>query len=111
LTVFIETIFDGIQRPLVKIREMVGGNITRGIDVTSLDRKKKWKFEPTVEKGTKVIAGDIIGKVQETVVVEHRIMIPYGVSGVITEIYAGDFTVEDTVAKVKKDNGEIVAFQ
>jgi len=107
----IESIFVGIQRPLVKIREMVGGNITRGIDVTSLDRKKKWKFEPTVEKGTKVIAGDIIGKVQETVVVEHRIMIPYGVSGVITEIYAGDFTVEDTVAKVKKDNGEIVDIQ
>lgn len=98
----IETIFDGIQRPLVTIREMVGSNITRGIDVTSLDRKKKWKFEPTVQVGLKVTAGDIIGKVQETVVVEHKIMIPWGVSGVITEITGGDFTVEDTVAKVKK---------
>ncbi|NLL06661.1 MAG: V-type ATP synthase subunit A [Clostridiaceae bacterium] len=107
----IETIFDGIQRPLVTIREMVGSNITRGIDVTSLDRKKKWKFEPTVEKGIKVTAGDIIGKVQETAVVEHRIMIPFGVSGVIIEINAGNFTVEDTVAKVKKDDGEIVNIQ
>jgi len=104
----IETIFDGIQRPLVTIREMVGSNITRGIDVTSLDRTKKWKFEPTVEKGLKVTAGDIIGKVQETVVIEHKIMIPYGVSGVITEINAGNFTIDDTVAKVKKSNGEIV---
>jgi len=107
----IETIFDGIQRPLVAMREMYGTNITRGIDVPSLDRKKKWKFEPTAKKGQKVVAGDIIGKVQETAVVEHRIMIPYGVSGTITEIYAGDFTVEDTVAKVQKDNGEIVNIQ
>ena len=107
----IETIFDGIQRPLVAMREMYGTNITRGIDVPSLDRKKKWKFEPTAQKGQKVTAGDIIGKVQETPVVEHRIMIPYGISGTITEIYAGDFTVEDTVAKVKKDNGEIVDIQ
>ena len=104
----IETIFDGIQRPLVKIREMVGGNITRGIDVTSLDRKKKWKFEPTVEKGAKVTAGDIIGKVQETVVVEHRIMIPYGVSGTVEEIFDGSFTVEETVAKVRSDKNELV---
>ncbi len=107
----IETIFDGIQRPLVAIRKMVGSNITRGINVTSLDRKKEWKFEPTVEKGLKVTAGDIIGTVQETVVIEHKIMIPYGISGVITEITAGNFTIEDTVAKVKKDNGEIVNIQ
>ena len=107
----IESIFDGIQRPLVTMREKFGTNITRGIDIPSLDRSKKWKFEPTVEKGQKVVAGDIIGKVQETAVVEHRIMIPYGVSGTIVEIYAGDFTVVDTVAKVQKDNGEIVDIQ
>lgn len=104
----IERIYDGIQRPLEAIREMVGSNITRGIAVNALDRNKKWKFEPTVEKGLKVNPGDIIGRVQETVVVEHRIMIPYGVKGVIEEIYEGEFTVEDTVAKVRKDTGEVV---
>lgn len=104
-------IFDGIQRPLVEMREMVGSNITRGIEVSALKRDVKWKFEPTVQKGTKVQAGDIIGKVQETVVVEHRVMVPYGISGVIEEIYEGEFTVEETVAKVKKENGEIVDIQ
>ncbi|HHU31756.1 MAG TPA: V-type ATP synthase subunit A [Clostridia bacterium] len=104
-------IFDGIQRPLVEMREMVGSNITRGIEVPALKRDVKWKFEPTVQKGTLVKAGDIIGKVQETVVVEHRVMVPYGISGVIEEIYEGEFTVEETVAKVKKENGEIVDIQ
>lgn len=107
----IESIFDGIQRPLVKIREMVGSNITRGIEVNSLDRGKKWKFVPTVEKGTKVTGGDIIGSVQETVVVDHKIMIPHGVSGTIEEIRAGEFTVTDVVARVKKSSGEIVDIQ
>jgi V/A-type H+-transporting ATPase subunit A len=104
----IEKMYDGIQRPLEEIRKMVGSNITRGIEVNALDRKKKWKFEPTVQKGLKVNAGDIIGRVQETVVVEHRIMIPYGVKGVIEEIYEGEFTVEETVAKVRKDTGEVI---
>ncbi|RXE58863.1 V-type ATP synthase subunit A [Acetivibrio mesophilus] len=104
----IENIFDGIQRPLVTIREMVGSNITRGIDVTSLDRKKKWKFEPTVKKGAKVAAGDIIGKVQETPIVEHRIMVPHGVQGTIEEITGGSFTVEEAVAKVRTENKELV---
>lgn len=104
----IEKMFDGIQRPLEEMRKMVGSNITRGIEVNALDREKKWTFVPTVEKGIKVTSGDIIGTVQETVVVEHRIMIPNGVTGVIEEIYEGEFTVEDTVAKVRKDNGDIV---
>jgi len=104
----IEKMYDGIQRPLEEIRKMVGSNITRGIEVNALDRNKKWKFEPTVQKGLRVNAGDIIGKVQETVVVEHRIMIPYGVKGVIEEIYEGEFTVEETVAKVRKDTGEVI---
>jgi len=104
----IEKMFDGIQRPLEEMRKMVGSNITRGIEVHALDREKKWQFNPTVEKGLRVTAGDIIGTVQETVVVEHRIMIPYGVEGVIEEIYSGEFTVEDTVAKVRKDSGELV---
>ncbi|MCX7843051.1 MAG: V-type ATP synthase subunit A [Clostridia bacterium] len=104
----IEKMYDGIQRPLEVMREMVGSNITRGIETVALDRQKKWKFEPTVEKGLRVNAGDIIGKVQETVVVEHKIMIPFGLSGTIEEIHSGSFTVEEVVAKVRKDNGDLV---
>lgn len=107
----IENMFDGIQRPLEKMREIAGSNIKRGIDVTALDRDKKWKFVPTAKKGQKVTGGDIIGTVQETVVVEHRIMVPHGVSGTIEEIKEGEFTVTDTVAVVKKDNGENVNIQ
>lgn len=104
----IEKMFDGIQRPLESMREMVGSNITRGIDVNVLDRSKKWKFEPTVEAGLKVMNGDIIGRVQETSLIEHRIMVPFGINGTIVEIYEGEFTVEETVAKLRRDNGEIV---
>lgn len=102
----IETIYDGIQRPLEVIRRIAGPNITRGISVPSLDREKKWSFVPTVKKGDKVEAGDIIGTVQETIVVEQRIMVPYGISGVVEEINGGDYTVEETVCVVIKDNGE-----
>lgn len=102
----IEQIFDGIQRPLEKIREMVGSNIEKGIEVKSLDRDKKWTFNPIAGRGDRVTAGDIIGTVQETVIVEHRIMVPHGMEGVIEEIYQGEFTVEDTVAVLKLDNGK-----
>lgn len=104
----IEMMFDGIQRPLEAMRKKVGSNITRGIEVNSIDRDKKWKFKPIVKKGDKITSSDIIGTVQETVVVEHRVMIPHGISGTIEDIFEGEFTVEETVAKVKKDNGEIV---
>jgi V/A-type H+-transporting ATPase subunit A len=104
----IEKMFDGIQRPLEEMRAQAGSNITRGIEVNAIDREKKWKFEPTLQKGARVITGDIIGNVQETVVIEHRIMIPHGIEGTIEAIYEGEFTVEETVAKVKKDNGDIV---
>jgi len=104
----IGTIFDGIQRPLEEMRKRVGSNITRGIEIDPLDRTKKWKFKPVMKKGAKVVAGDIIGVVQETIIVEHRIMIPYGVEGTLEEIYSGEFTVEDAVAVVRKNNGEKV---
>ncbi|HHW30846.1 MAG TPA: V-type ATP synthase subunit A [Clostridiaceae bacterium] len=104
----IGTIFDGIQRPLATIREQYGNNIVRGIDITPLDRSAKWNFVPTVEAGTKVVPGDIIGTVQETVVVEHKIMVPYGVEGTIVEINKGEFTLEDTVARIKDSSGKIV---
>lgn len=97
----IETMYDGIQRPLEGMMNAVGSNITRGIKVPPLDREKKWKFEPRVQVGWEVEAGDIIGVVQETVVVEHRIMVPYGIKGSVVEITAGEFKVEDVVCKIE----------
>lgn len=104
----IETIYDGIQRPLEEIRKIAGPNITRGISVPSLSRTKKWEFVPVAKAGDKVQSGDILGTVQETIVVQQKIMVPYGVSGTITDIKSGSFTVEETVCVVKKDNGESV---
>ncbi|MCL2060230.1 MAG: V-type ATP synthase subunit A [Oscillospiraceae bacterium] len=101
----IENIFDGIQRPLEEIKDAVGNNITRGVNIPALNRQKKWPFVPTANVGDAVGPGDIIGTVQETIVVSHKIMIPVGVSGVIESIQAGDFTVTDTVARVRPDGG------
>lgn len=102
----IETIYDGIQRPLEEIRKIAGPNIARGISVPSLNREKKWEFVPVLKAGDKVQAGDIIGTVQETIVVQQKIMVPYGISGTIVEIKSGSFTVEETVCIVKNDNQE-----
>lgn len=99
-------IYDGIQRPLQKIYEISGRNIERAIQVNSLDREKKWKFIPIKKVGEDVVAGDIIGKVQETAAVECRIMVPYGVSGKIKEIRSGEFTVTETVATILGENGK-----
>lgn len=101
----IETMYDGIQRPLEEMVSMVGPNITRGIRVPSLSRTKKWEFVPKVSKGDRVEAGDIIGTVQETIVVEQRIMVPYGMAGVIEEIKSGSFTVEETICTLRADDG------
>ena len=103
----IETMYDGIQRPLEEMRQVAGSNITRGIKVPSLSRTKKWAFVPTVKVGDEVEAGDIIGTVQETIVVEQRIMVPYGVAGVVESIEEGEFTVEETVCKVRLADGTI----
>jgi V/A-type H+-transporting ATPase subunit A len=98
----IEQFFDGVQRPLNLIEKAADSPfISRGIDVPALDRKKKWTFEPKVEEGTEVSEGDILGTVQETVLVEHRIMIPPGIRGTVKEIRSGDFTVEETVAVIE----------
>jgi len=100
-------IFDGIQRPLVQIKDSVGDFITRGVDIPALDRKKKWKFKPIAKKGDKVVSGDIIGEVRETSLVVHRIMVPPGVEGKIKEIVGeGEFTVEDTIAVVEGKKGK-----
>jgi len=103
----IESIFDGIQRPLEKIRDLVGPNITKGISVPSLDRNKKWHFTPSVKAGDKVEAGDIIGSVQETPSVLHKILVPPTLSGTIVNILEGDFTVTDKIAELKTDSGKI----
>ncbi len=104
----IEGMFDGIQRPLDAIESIAGSYITRGIEIPALNREKKWDFKPTAKKGQQVSGGDFLGTVQETVTVEHRIMVPPEVSGEITQIYQGEFTVTDTIAKIRTDSGEIV---
>ncbi len=103
----ITSIYDGIQRPLDDIMKVSGGNnLKRGVEVPSLKRDLKWNFVPTAEVGDEVEAGDIIGTVQETAVVEQRIMIPYGIQGTIKEIKSGEFTVEDVVAVVTTPSGD-----
>lgn len=104
----ISSIYDGIQRPLAKILEATQSNLLpRGVEVPSLDRDKKWTFVPTAEVGAKLIAGDIIGTVQETEVVTQKIMVPYGIEGELTSITGGDFTIEEVVAQVTSDDGTV----
>ena len=104
----IETMYDGIQRPLKAMVEKAGPNITRGISVDALDRTRKWDFVATVSVGDEVEQGDIIGTVQETPVVEQRIMVPYRVSGRIKTIASGSYTVEDVVGTVETADGKEV---
>ncbi|MCE5342225.1 MAG: V-type ATP synthase subunit A [Eubacteriales bacterium] len=103
----IESIFDGIQRPLTKIRELVGDRITRGVEVPALDREKLWNFEPRVTLGDHVSAGTILGIVQENSVFEHRVMVPNGIAGVVTEIKAGEYTVTQTICTLKDEKGDL----
>ncbi|MGB9720844.1 MAG: V-type ATP synthase subunit A [bacterium] len=101
----IESIYDGIQRPLNLIKEKAGANITRGIEVPALDREKLWEFEPLVKSGTKVRTGDIVGQIRESVLVVHKIMIPPGITGVLKEIKKGKFKVTDIVYVVETNEG------
>jgi len=101
-------IYDGIQRPLPELREMSGDFISRGLNVDGLDKEKKWKFIPSVEVGTKVTPGDIIGEVPETGILTTKIMIPVGVQGEVVEITSeGEFTVIETICKVKDTHGDV----
>ena len=93
----LEAMFDGIQRPLEPLRAIAGDFLSKGTEVKSLDREKKWHFTPAVKVGDKVVQGDVIGTVQETPIVLHKIMVPYGISGEVTDIKEGDFTVVDDV--------------
>ena len=99
--------FDGIQRPLEGIMERVGTNLVRGVEVPSLDRGKKWYFKPAVNEGDTVEQGDILGTVEETEVVQQRIMVPYGINGVVKSISEGSFTIEETIAVIQdEDNNQ-----
>jgi len=102
----ITSIYDGIQRPLDDIMKVSGNSLKRGVEVPSLKRNLKWEFVPTAKVGDEVETGDVIGTVQETVLVQQKIMVPYGVKGTIKEIKAGEFTVEGVVAVVETENGD-----
>ena len=99
--------FDGIQRPLEGIMERVGTNLVRGVEVPSLDRGKKWYFKPAVNEGDTVEQGDILGTVEETEVVQQKIMVPYGIKGVVKSISEGSFTIEETIDVIQdEDNNQ-----
>ncbi len=101
----IGSIFDGIQRPLDGIMAICGNNLERGVEVPSLKRDVKWHFDPCVSVGDKVVAGDIVGTVKETEIVDHKIMVPYGVEGTVKSISGGEYTVTDTVYTVETKDG------
>lgn len=102
----ITSIYDGIQRPLDDIMKVAGNNLQRGVEVPSLKRDRKWEFVPVMKVGDKVEPGDVFGTVQETIVVQQKIMIPHGIEGTIKEIKSGSFTVEETVAVIETADGD-----
>ena len=101
----LDNIYDGIQRPLPEMRALSGDSITRGTDVPALNREKKWDFVPVAKPGDRVIAGDVLGAVQETSAILHKIMVPYGVSGEVVSLNAGEHVVTDVVAVVRDAKG------
>ena len=102
----ITSIYDGIQRPLDDIMKISGNNLKRGVEDASLKRDKKWEFVPVAKAGDEVEAGDVLGTVQETIVVQQKIIVPYGVKGTVKEIKAGTFTVEEVVAVIATEKGD-----
>jgi V/A-type H+-transporting ATPase subunit A len=103
----IENIYDGIQRPLEEIRAKTGSNnLPRGVQVPALDRDKKWDFKAVAKVGDQVGAGDVLGTVQETPSILHKIMVPNGISGKVASIQEGSFTITETVATIQTDKGE-----
>jgi V/A-type H+-transporting ATPase subunit A len=103
----IESIFDGIQRPLDKVMAKTGNLITRGVNIPALDRTRKWEFEAVARQGEIVSAGFLLGRVRETTLVEHRISLPPGMEGEVIDISSGSFTIEETIARVKDKEGVI----
>ena len=103
----LEAMFDGIQRPLKEYQNIAGDFLTKGVEVAPLNRTKKWEFEPVLKAGEKVQEGDILGAVQETSVVSHKIMVPFGIKGTLKSIKAGNFTVTETVAVIETEKGDV----
>ena len=101
----ITSFYDGIQRPLLEIKNLAGDYITRGINVPSLDPEKKWDFMPTAKKGDELVEGDYLGEVQESRVILHKVMVPPGIHGRVLEIKSGSFTVDEVIA-ILDDGGE-----
>ena len=101
----IGSIFDGIQRPLEAIRAVSGNNLHRGVEVASLNREAVWHFVPTVKAGDAVVPGDIIGTVLESKIITHRIMVPVGIEGTVEKIEEGDYTITQTVAVIRTQDG------
>ena len=101
----LDNIYDGIQRPLPEMRALTGDSITRGTDVPALNREKKWDFVPVAKVGDKVSAGDVLGTVQETSAILHKIMVPHRVAGEVVSIESGEHTVDEVIAVVKDDKG------
>lgn len=98
----LESIYDGVQRPLIKIEEAAGNHfIKRGIEADAVDMTKKWKFNPVVKTGDTVVAGDVLGEVQETSVIMHKVMVPPGMGGTVASIKSGEFAVTEEVATLK----------
>lgn len=104
----ISSIYDGIQRPLDEIMKKVGTNLERGVQVPSLNRNKRWNFVPSVSKGDKLVCGDIIGTVEETSAVIHKILLPMGFDGEVVDINSGEFTVTDSIGKIKTESDKIL---
>ena len=107
----IEAMFDGIQRPLKEYQEIAGDFLDKGVEVNPLNRDKKWEFEPVLSTGAEVETGDILGTVQETSVVSHKIMVPAGIKGTLKTIKSGSYTVVDTIAVIDTEKGELVEVQ
>jgi V/A-type H+-transporting ATPase subunit A len=103
----LENIYDGIQRPLTEVREQTGSTISRGVDIPALNRSRMWNFTATAQIGDNVTGGSIIGTVDETTAVVHKIMVPHGIDGVIESIESGTFTITQTICKVKANDGSL----
>jgi len=103
----ITSIYDGIQRPLDVLKSKEGDFISRGAEAYAINREKKWNFQPAAKKGDMVISGDILGIVQESSIIKHKVMVPFGIQGKIKDIKEGDFTVLDIVAKIEEKDGTV----
>ena len=104
----IEGIFDGIQRPLTRIKDKYGDNICRGIVINNLDHEKTWEFVPTAKVGSQVSAGDELGYVDETLAVRHKILVPFGVKGTLESLTAGEYNITQTIGTIKTEDGKVV---